>query len=118
MTVFRHLIKSKIHGVTITKTELDYNGSIGIDEALLLKSDMVAGEKVQVLNFNNGERFETYIIKEEKDSGTIALYGPAARLGRIGDKICVISYVMVTDDEIGRIKETVVLVNEKNEVLQ
>ena len=118
MTILRQLLKSKIHGAVITKKELHYNGSIGIDKILLLKADIVPGEKVQVLNFNNGQRFETYIIEEKANSGVIALYGPAARRGEIGDKICVLSYVFLTDDEINKCGRKVVFVNEKNEMKQ
>ena len=98
----------------LTKKELHYAGSIGIDNSLLLKSDMIPGEKVQVLNFNNGQRFETYIIEEKEYSGIIALYGPAARLGEIGDKLCVISYLFASDHEIEMIKPKIVFVDEKN----
>lgn len=79
MSIFRQLFKSKIHRATITKKELRYDGSIGIDKKLLLESDLLAGEKVQVLNFNNGKRFETYVIEEKENSGDIVLYGPAVR---------------------------------------
>ncbi len=110
----RQVIKSKIQKATITKTELDYNGSIGIDKSLLLKSNIASGERVQVLNFNNGNRFETYVIEEEKNSGIIALYGPAAKLGNINDKICIISYLLVTDDEIAKLEAKIVFVDKNN----
>ena len=116
MKVFRQMLKAKIHGAVITKKELDYRGSIGIDKALLNKSDMLPGEKVQVLNFNNGERFETYIIEEKENSGTIALYGPAARLAEVGDKVCIISYVLVSSQEAQIIKPEVVIVDKENKV--
>ena len=116
MAIFRQMLKSKIHGATITKKELYYNGSMGIDKALLLKGDMLPGEKVQVLNFSNGQRFETYIIEEEENSGIIALYGPAARLGEIGDKLCILSYVLVSEDKVVNLKEKVVFVNEDNTI--
>ena len=116
MPVLRSMFKSKIHGAVITKKELYYNGSIGIDKALLVKSDMLPGEKVQVLNFNNGERFETYIIEEKENSGTIALYGPAARLAEVGDKVCIISYVLVSSQEAHIIKPEVVIVDKGNKV--
>lgn len=118
MTIFRQMFKSKIQGAVITKKELYYQGSIGIDKTLLLKSDITPGEKVQVLNFNNGQRFETYIIEEEQNSGIIALYGPAVRCGEIGDKIVVISYVLVTDEDVGKIKKRVILLNDKNKVIE
>ncbi|MEW6066802.1 MAG: aspartate 1-decarboxylase [Nitrospirota bacterium] len=113
----RVLLNSKIHNAVITKTELNYSGSIGIDKSLLLKSDIVPGEKVHVLNFNNGNRFETYVIEEGENSGIIALYGPAARCGMIGDKICIISYILVTEDEIGTFKEKILLLDNNNRVI-
>lgn len=116
MPIFRHILKSKIHGATVTKTELNYNGSIGIDKTLLLEADMLAGEKVQVLNFDNGIRLETYIIEEKEKSRTISLYGPAARCGKIGDKLCIIFYVSVTDEDIGKIKAKTVLVDKNNRI--
>jgi len=118
MVNFREMIKSKIQGAAITKKELYYNGSIGIDNALLLKSDILPGEKVQVLNFNNGQRFETYVIEEKENSAIIALYGPAARLGEIGDVLCIISYRLVSDDEAGKMKEKILLVDKNNKVVR
>ncbi|MBN1522786.1 MAG: aspartate 1-decarboxylase [Candidatus Aureabacteria bacterium] len=114
--MFRQMLKSKIHGAIITKKELYYGGSIGIDRALLLKGDMLPGEKVQVLNFNNGQRFETYIIEEKENSGTIALYGPAARMAEVGDKICVISYAFVDSQEAHKLNPRVVTVTEGNRI--
>ena len=118
MAVFRQMLKSKIHGAIITKKELHYSGSIGIDKVLLLNSDIVSGEKVQVLNFNNGQRFETYVIEEKENSGVIALYGPAARCGEIGDKLCIISYALVSNDEINKTKKKITIVNENNEIVR
>ena len=115
--MFRQVLKSKIMNAILIKKELNYEGSIGIDSSLLLKSNMIPGERVQVLNFNNGQRFETYIIEEKENSGIIALYGPAARLGEIGDKLCIISYVYVSDQEIKMLKPRIVLVNEENKAL-
>ena len=116
--ILREIIKSKIHKAAITKTEIDYAGSIGIDETLLKEADIIPGEKVQVLNFNNGKRFETYVIAEKKDSGKIILYGPASRCGKISDRICIISYLSATPDEIGKIKAKVVLVDTNNKILR
>ncbi|MBN1794000.1 MAG: aspartate 1-decarboxylase [Candidatus Omnitrophica bacterium] len=116
--MFRQVMKSKIHGAVITKKELGYNGSIGIDTALLRESDIIAGEKVQVLNFNNGRRFETYVIEEADGSGIIALYGPAARLGEIGDMICIISYAFMHDDEIGTARRGVLILTRQNKISQ
>ena len=88
----RTILKSKIHRATITGLDLDYEGSITIDEELLEKADILPGEQVHVLNINNGQRFVTYAIAGPRDSGTILLNGPAARLGTAGDKVIVISY--------------------------
>jgi aspartate 1-decarboxylase len=115
--MFRQVLKSKIMNAILTKKELNYEGSVGIDKSLLSKSDMIPGEKVQVLNFNNGQRFETYIIEEEENSGIIALYGPAARLGEIGDKLCIISYLFASDSEIKTFKSKIVLVDKNRKIL-
>jgi len=86
------VLKSKIHRVKITQAELQYVGSITIDEDLLDAANMIENEKVQVLNLSNGERLETYVIKGERGSGTICMNGPAARKMYVGDMIIVISY--------------------------
>jgi len=112
------MLKTKIHGACVTKRVLDYSGSIGINRALLLASDILPGEKVQVLNFNNGMRLETYVIEEQANSGIVALYGPAARCGEIGDKLCIISYVLVSNDEVNQVKANTVLVDENNKVVR
>ncbi len=112
----RQILKSKIHNAKITKKELHYEGSIGIDKALLLKSDIIPGEKVQVLNFDNGARFETYAIEEKGGSCTIALYGPAARQGEIGDKVCIISYGLAEESEANFTKPKVILLDDKNKI--
>jgi len=112
------MLKSKIHGAVITSKDLRYNGSIGIDKAMLFKSDILAGEKVQVLNFNNGQRFEIYIIEEEENLGIICLYGLAACLGEVGDKSCVILYALVSGDDILALKPVIVMIDDKNKVMQ
>jgi aspartate 1-decarboxylase len=85
------VLKSKIHRVTVTQADLNYIGSITIDERLMSAANILEGEKVQVVNVNNGERLETYVIKGEKDSGTICLNGPAARKAAVGDIVIIIS---------------------------
>ena len=85
------VFKSKIHRVTITEANLSYVGSITIDEDLLDAANMIAGEKVQIVNVNNGERLETYIIKGERGSGAVCLNGPAARRCVVGDVVIIIS---------------------------
>lgn len=114
MESFRQMLKSKIHGAVITKKALNYAGSIGIDKKLMEESDLLPGEKVQVLNFNNGCRFETYAIEEKANSGTIALYGPAARMGEVGDKVCILSYILMSTPEAKKLRGKVVLVAKGN----
>jgi len=116
MKMLRQVLRSKIHNAKITKKELYYEGSIGIDKVLLLKSDILPGEKVQVLNFNNGARFETYVIEEKENSGEIALYGPAARQAELGDKVCIISYGLAEDGEVKSIKPEVILLDDNNKI--
>ena len=89
------ILKSKIHRAKITQAELHYVGSIGIDEDLMDAANLVEGEKVTVVNVNNGERLETYVIKEERGSGTVCLNGPAARKAQVGDIVIVISYATI-----------------------
>lgn len=86
------VLKSKIHRVRVTQADLNYIGSITIDERLMIAANIIEGERVQVVNINNGERIETYVIKGAKDSGTICLNGPAARKVAVGDPIIIISY--------------------------
>ena len=101
----------------LTSTMLDYKGSIGIDGKLLTEIDMVTNEKVQVLNLNNGQRFETYVIEEEKNSGIIALYGPAARRGQVGDRVCILSYALVDEEGLKQLKPKVIVLDENNRIL-
>lgn len=89
------VLKSKIHRVKLTEAELHYVGSITIDEALMEAADLVENEKVQIVNINNGERLETYVIKGERNSGKICLNGPAARKAQVGDTIIIISYASI-----------------------
>jgi len=93
------VLKSKIHRARLTQTELHYVGSITIDEALMDAADLIENEKVQVVNVNNGERLETYVIKGERNSGVICLNGPAARKGFVGDHLIIISYGIMTREE-------------------
>ena len=102
------VLKSKIHRVKVTGADLDYVGSITIDEDLMTASNIVEGEKVQVLNINNGERLETYVIKGEKGSGDISLNGPAARRVLPGDIVIVVSYCLLDFEEAKTFKPTVI----------
>ncbi|MCE5304075.1 MAG: aspartate 1-decarboxylase [Planctomycetaceae bacterium] len=108
------MLRSKIHRATLTGTELDYEGSIAIDRDLLRAADLLPGEQVHVLNLSNAERLVTYVIEAPAGSGTIMLNGPAARLGTPGDKVIIISYTEMSDDEARRWKPKVVHVDEKN----
>lgn len=108
------VLKSKIHMATITDLQLYYEGSIGVDKELMEASGLAPGEKVQVLNFNNSQRFETYVIEGMK--GEISLRGPAAKLGKKGDKVIIIAYGLINREEAKKNKPKIVLVNERNEV--
>ena len=111
------VMKSKLHCVTVTQAELDYIGSVTIDEDLMDAANIIAHEKVQVVNINNGERFETYVIKGERASGTICLNGPAARKVQKGDIIIIISYGIVDIEEAKAFKPALVFPNENDNSL-
>ncbi|MFW5945102.1 MAG: aspartate 1-decarboxylase, partial [Bacteroidota bacterium] len=100
------VLKSKIHKVTITDANLQYSGSITIDEDLMDAGDIIENEKVQVLNINNGERLETYVIKGERGSGEICMNGPAARKAVVGDIVIIISYASMDFEEAKNFKPT------------
>jgi aspartate 1-decarboxylase len=108
------ILKSKIHRATITQAELNYVGSITIDESLMIAANLIEYEKVQVVNVNNGERLETYVIKGEKGSGVICLNGPAARKGVVGDVVIIISYALMEFEKAKEFKPTVVFPDAKN----
>ena len=93
------IFKSKIHRAKVTQAELHYVGSITLDETLMEAADIIENEKVQIVNVNNGERFDTYVIKGEKDSGTVCLNGPAARKVQVGDIIIIVSYAIMEREE-------------------
>ncbi len=98
------VVKSKIHKVTVTDANLQYVGSITVDEDLMDASNIIENEKVQVVNINNGERLETYVIKGERGSGMICLNGPAARKAELGDVIIIISYASIDFEEAKQFK--------------
>jgi len=100
--------KSKIHKVTVTEANLQYVGSITIDEDLMDAANLIENEKVQVVNINNGERLETYVIKGERGSGTICLNGPAARKVAVGDVVIIISYALMDFEEAKTFKPWIV----------
>ena len=111
------VLKSKLHCVQVTKANLNYMGSITIDQDLMDAANMIEGEKVQIVNNNNGERFETYIIKGERGSGCICLNGAAARKVAIGDTVIIISYALMDFEEAKKFRPTVVF-PENNKVVK
>jgi aspartate 1-decarboxylase len=102
------VVKSKIHKVTITEANLQYVGSITIDEDLMDAANIIENEKVQIVNINNGERLETYVIKGERGSRAICLNGPAARKAAVGDVIIIISYALLDFEEAKSFKPTLI----------
>jgi aspartate 1-decarboxylase len=108
------ILKSKIHRAKLTQTELHYVGSITIDEALMEAANIIENEKVQVVNVNNGERLETYVIKGDRNSGVICLNGPAARKGFVGDPLIIISYCSMEFEEAKKHKPFAVYPDENN----
>jgi len=110
------VLKSKLHCVTVTEANLNYMGSITIDEDLMDAAGMIAGEKVQIVDNNNGERFETYIIKGERGSGCICLNGAAARKVQVGDVCIIICYALMDFDEAKTFTPTIVFPKEGNKL--
>lgn len=108
--------KSKIHRASITEANLNYVGSITIDEDLMDAANLIEGEKVQIVNNNNGERIETYVIKGERGSGVVCLNGAAARRAEVGDIVIIICYAMMTPDEAKAYKPATVFPNEFNKL--
>jgi aspartate 1-decarboxylase len=112
----REMLKSKIHRATVTQAELYYEGSITVDKNLLEAADILPYEKVQVLNFNNGSRLDTYAIEGTPGSGIICLNGPAARFSSVGDEVIIVSYFHLADEDAKKYKPKVVLVDKKNKI--
>ena len=110
------VLKSKLHCVMVTEANLNYMGSITIDEDLMDAAGLIAGEKVQIVDNNNGERLETYIIKGERGSGCICLNGAAARKVQVGDTVIIIAYALMDFEEAKTFKPTVVFPKEGNKV--
>ena len=112
--MMRIMLKSKLHRLTVTETNINYEGSITVDKSLIRAADILPGERVQVVNLNNGERFETYVI--EGGSGVVCLNGAAARLAAPGDKVIVIAYAMVEEVDAQKSKPKIILVDERNKM--
>jgi aspartate 1-decarboxylase len=113
----RIMCKSKIHRARITEANLYYQGSLTIDSDLLDAADIMAYERVQVVNVNNGERFETYTIPGKRRSGVICLNGAAARLGHVGDEIIIITYGTYNEEELKNYKPSLVLLDKDNKIV-
>lgn len=116
--MYRTMMKSKIHRATVTEANLNYIGSITIDEDLMEAADLLENEKVQIVNNNNGARLETYVIPGPRGSGVICLNGAAARLVQPEDTVIIISYAQLSDEEIQNYKPTVVFVGEDNKPVE
>lgn len=113
--MLRTFCRVKIMNAVISNKKLRYNGSIGIDKDIMKAADLMAGEQVQVLNVNNGERITTYVIEEEAGSGGIVLYGPAARRGEIDDELVILSYCLLEAKESHNFKMRIVRLLENNQ---
>jgi 8-oxo-dGTP diphosphatase len=110
------MLKSKITRATITHTQLFYKGSMGIDSTVMKAANLLTGEKVHVLNYDNGERLETYTIAETPESGKIILYGPASRKGKVGDRLCILSYASMSQHDATRFRAKVITLDSKNRI--
>jgi aspartate 1-decarboxylase len=111
------VLKSKIHRVKITQAELHYVGSITIDEDIMDAANMIENEKVAIVNINNGERLETYIIKGDRGSGMVCLNGPAARKAQVGDVVIIISYASMDFEEAKKYKPVIVFPDDNNKLI-
>lgn len=116
--MFRTMMKSKIHRATVTEANLNYVGSITIDQDILDAVDLLENEKVQIVNNNNGARLETYIISGKRGSGVICLNGAAARLVQPGDTVIIISYATMTDEEARKHQPIVALMDKDNKIVE
>ncbi|HIV75149.1 MULTISPECIES: aspartate 1-decarboxylase [unclassified Pseudogracilibacillus] len=116
--MFRTMMKSKIHRARVTEANLNYVGSITIDQDIMDQVNIIANEQVQIVNNNNGARFETYVIPGERGSGIICLNGAAARLVQKDDVVIIIAYAMVQEENLKTFTPKIAIMNEKNEIEQ
>jgi aspartate 1-decarboxylase len=112
------MLKGKLHRATVTQANINYVGSVTIDGNLLKESGILPGEKVQIVNVNNGERMETYTIEGEADSGIICLNGAAARLVQVGDKVIIIAYAMMDEKEAKTFQPNVLALDDQNRIVK
>lgn len=114
----RTLCKSKIHRATVTQAELFYEGSLTLDIALMEAANMLPYEKVQIVNLNNGQRLETYLIAGKRNSGIVCLNGPAARHGAVGDEVIIITYASFDENELKDFEPIKIFVDKKNKIIK
>ena len=114
----RTMMRAKVHGATVTECNLQYEGSLALDIRIMEELDILPNEMVQVLNVNNGARLTTYIIPGERDSGAVSLNGAAARMATVGDKVLVIFYALMSDEEARTNRPKVALVDERNRITE
>lgn len=115
--MFRHMMKAKIHRARVTEANLNYVGSVTIDEEIINRVGILPNEKVQIVNNNNGERLETYVIPGEKGSGVVCLNGAAARLVQKGDVVIIVSYAIMDEAELAEFSPKVALMDENNNII-
>ena len=116
--MIRYMLKSKVHRAVVTDADLNYVGSITLDKDLMDAADIIANEKVTIVNNNNGERFETYVIEGERGSGILCLNGAAARLVQRGDIVIILTYTILEEAECRDFKPHLVYVDEKNHIVK
>ncbi len=116
--MYRIMLRSKIHRATVTEADLEYEGSLTLDEDLMDAAGMVAYEQVKLSNLNNGERFETYVIPGERGSGVVCLNGPTARKGAVGDRVIIFCYSGMTEEELRGHSPVIVKVDAKNRIIK
>ncbi|MDH7512217.1 MAG: aspartate 1-decarboxylase [Clostridiales bacterium] len=114
----RVMLKAKIHHARVTETNMDYEGSLALDEDLIRAADMLPYEKVHVYNVSNGERFATYLIKGEKGSGKVGVYGAAAHRAKVGDKLIVVSYAIIDEEETDFFMPKILILDAGNEIVE
>jgi len=112
----RMLLESKIHGATVVETNIDYEGSLTLDEGLMEAAGMMPYEQVHVYNISNGERFVTYLIKGDRGSGIIGVNGAAARKAKVGDKLIIAAYALFEEEELDSFRPKITILDEKNEI--
>ncbi|MBI2871293.1 MAG: aspartate 1-decarboxylase [Candidatus Omnitrophica bacterium] len=114
--MLRQMLKSKIHRATVTEANLKYTGSVTIDSDLLRAADILPGERVQIVNLNNGSRVETYCVEGEAGSGIVCMNGAAARWAQVDDQVIIISYSLCDDKEARALKSRIIFVDERNRI--